>query len=93
LGLSGYYRRFIPEFSRIARPLYSLLKKGVAYEWGPNQEDSFEKLKEMLTMEPILQYPDFTREFVLTSDASNEARVQSQGTIGKDKPIAFGAEH
>lgn len=91
LGLAGYYRRFIPNFSKTAKPLTDLLRKTVPFEWGPNQTKSFNILKEALISEPILQYPDFNREFNLTTDASGYAigGVLSQGQIGKDLPIAY----
>ena len=73
LGLCGYYRRFIPNFSKIAKPLTELLKKNTPFEWNQRTEEAFVTLKELLTIEPILQYPDFTRPYVLTTDASNEA--------------------
>jgi hypothetical protein len=91
LGLAGYYRRFIPDFSKIAKPLTELLKKNTPYVWNEKTESAFNTLKELLTTEPLLQYPDFNRPFVLTTDASNEAigAVLSQGPIGKDLPIAY----
>ncbi|KAD7117091.1 hypothetical protein E3N88_04359 [Mikania micrantha] len=54
LGLAGYYRRFIQDFSKIATPLTKLMKKDVKYEWGPNQEQAFTVLKEKLTQAPVL---------------------------------------
>ncbi|PNF18074.1 hypothetical protein B7P43_G03322 [Cryptotermes secundus] len=91
LGLAGYYRRFLPNFSRIAKPLTELLKKNTPYVWDDKTDKAFNTLKELLITEPLLQYPDFTRPFVLTTDASNEAigAVLSQGSIGKDLPIAY----
>jgi hypothetical protein len=91
LGLTGYYRRFIPNFSKIAKPLTELLKKHTPYTWSERTERAFVTLKNLLISEPILQYPDFTRPFVLTTDASNDAigAILSQGPIGKDLPIAF----
>jgi len=75
LGLAGYYRKFIPNFSKIAKPLTELLKKDVPYTWNEKIETAFVTLKSLLTTEPLLQYPDFTRLFVLTTDASNAAIV------------------
>jgi hypothetical protein len=72
LGLAGYYRRFIPNFSKIAKALTELLKD-TPYIWNDKTEKAFVTLKNSLTSEPILQYPDFTRPFVLTTDASNDA--------------------
>jgi len=91
LGLAGYYRRFIPNFSKIAKPLTRLLKKNTSYIWNDETDAAFATLKTLLTIEPSLQYPDFTRPFVLSTDASNDATgaVLSQGPIGKDLPIAY----
>jgi hypothetical protein len=91
LGLAGYYRRFKPNFSKIAKPLTELLRKNTPYVWNEKTERAFNALKELLTTEPLLQYPDFKKPFVLTTDASNEAigAVLSQGPIGKDPPIAY----
>jgi len=92
VGLTGYYR-FIPNFSNIAKPLTELLKKNVPYTWNDKTERASVTLK-LLTTEPLLQYPDFTRPFVLTTDASNEAigAVLSQGPVGKDLPIAYASQ-
>ncbi|CAF4878033.1 unnamed protein product [Pieris macdunnoughi] len=91
LGLTGYYRRFISNFSSLTKPLTSLLKKDVPFVWGETQQSAFEECKRLLTNPPILQYPDFTKEFILTTDASLHAigAVLSQGQIGKDLPIAY----
>lgn len=91
LGLAGYYRRFICNFSKIAKPLTALLKKGEPFKWLESQETAFKELKEQLCTEPLLQHPDFTKPFILTTDASGYAvgGILSQGTIGKDRPIAY----
>lgn len=91
LGLSGYYRRFVPGYGRIAKPLTVLLKKDVNFNWTDLCQEAFDTLKKILTTEPLLQYPDFTRTFNLTCDASNYAIgcVLSQGPIGADPPIAY----
>ena len=91
LRLAGYYRRFIPNFSKVAKPLTQLLKKDVAFKWTENQENAFNTLKTALITEPILQYPDFSQPFNLTTDASGYAvgGILSQGPIGKDLPIAY----
>ncbi|KAI3828206.1 hypothetical protein L1987_02303 [Smallanthus sonchifolius] len=54
LGLAGYYRRFIQDFSRIASPLRKLTRKEVKYEWGVAHSKAFEELKEKLTQAPVL---------------------------------------
>ncbi|KAD4982452.1 hypothetical protein E3N88_19123 [Mikania micrantha] len=72
LGLAGYYRRFISNFSKIALPLTTLTQKGKSYEWGPKQEDAFQNLKHMLCNAPILTLPDGNDDFVVYCDASNQ---------------------
>ncbi|CAK9812938.1 Retrovirus-related Pol polyprotein from transposon 17.6 [Anthophora plagiata] len=91
LGLAGYYRRFIPNFSRIAKPLTRLLKKDEPFQWTERQHEAFEILRDELCKEPVLQYPDFNKPFLLTTDASDFAigGILSQGSVGKDKPIAY----
>lgn len=91
LGLAGYYRRFIKNFSTITQPLTKLLKKDAIFNWTSLQQDSFEKLKSLLCSEPLLQYPDFSKTFYLTTDASNFAigSVLSQGEPPNDLPIAY----
>ncbi|KAM0730323.1 Retrovirus-related Pol polyprotein from transposon 17.6 [Formica fusca] len=91
LGLAGYYRRFIPNFSKFAKPLTNLLKNDTRFEWTSVQEESFEILKQKLCEEPVLQYPDFSKSFILTTDASGIAvgGILSQGEINKDLPIAY----
>jgi hypothetical protein len=70
LGLAGYYRRFIPDFSRIAKPMTKLLKKGVKYDWSQKCEDAFHALKQHLTTAPVLAQPDNTKPFEVYCDAS-----------------------
>jgi len=67
------------------------IKKDVKYAWGDAHQYAFEKLKKILTEEPILQYPDFEKEFLLATDASNYALgcVLSQGDKGNKKSIAY----
>ena len=93
LGLVGYYRRFIPNMAQRAKPLTELLKKYKQFEWTDEQQRSFEDLRDCLCAESILQCPDFTKPFVLTTDTSNVAigAVLSQGKVGEDLPIAYGS--
>jgi hypothetical protein len=94
LGIIGYYRRFIPRFSKTAAPMHALLKD-TKFEWTADQENAFQNLKGKLTSQPILQYPDFSKEFILTTDASNQGlgAVLSQGETGKDLPIAYASRN
>lgn len=92
LGLLGYYRKFIPDFAKITKPMTQCLKKGSKINCNDtNYINCFEKCKTLLTNDPILQYPDFSKDFLLTTDASNLAigAILSQGPIGSDKPIAY----
>jgi hypothetical protein len=71
IGLASYYRRHILDFSKHAAPLYNLLKKDTPFVWDKSCEIAFNKLKELLTTNPILRPPDFSKDFYLFTDASN----------------------
>jgi hypothetical protein len=70
LGLAGYYRRFIPNFSRIAKPITELLKKEAKFVWGQKCEDAFHALRQHLTITPVLAQPDSSKPFDVYCDAS-----------------------
>ena len=70
LGLASYYRKFIRAFTEKAHSLTKLIRKDIKWEWGNDQRDAFECIKSCLTQSPILKYPDFTREFIIHTDAS-----------------------
>ncbi len=92
LGLAGYYRSFIKDFSARAYPLTQLLKKDVLFHWGKEQENSFKDLKHALTHAPILTFPDFKDPFLLQTDASMSgigAVLMQIGDTGKRYVIAF----
>ncbi|XP_075715620.1 STE20-like serine/threonine-protein kinase [Rhinoderma darwinii] len=73
LGITGYYRRFIPNFASLAAPLTDLTKgkDSVRVKWTPEAEQSFQALKNILCAQPVLITPDFKREFILQTDASD----------------------
>ena len=73
LGLIGYYQKFVPRFSDLARPLNALTRKNVPFEWTPVCQESFELLKTSLMTEPILTYPYPNLPYVLFTDASKYA--------------------
>ena len=73
LGLVGYYRKFIPRYADIARPLNALTRKDVDFVWTDICQKSFELLKTMVSEEPILVYPDPSKPYVLFTDASKYA--------------------
>ena len=70
LGLAGFYRRFIKDFSLKARPMTDLTKEGMPWKWDEEEENSFCELKRSLVVAPVLKMPDFDRLFVVTTDAS-----------------------
>jgi len=72
LGLAGYYRRFIENFSKIAKPLTSLLEKGKDFKWTDDCQNSFEELKKRLTTTPVLAMPDIHKNFDIYCDASRQ---------------------
>ncbi|XP_031131817.1 uncharacterized protein LOC116033199 [Ipomoea triloba] len=72
LGLAGYYRRFVRDFSKIARPLTNLLKKSTKYKWEEECEQAFQELKKRLTTAPVLTLPMGTEGYELYTDASHK---------------------
>ncbi|WVZ98072.1 hypothetical protein U9M48_043553 [Paspalum notatum var. saurae] len=90
LGLAGFYRRFVPNFSSIAAPLHELTKKDAPFSWGDSREVAFTTLKDKLTHAPLLQLPDFNKVFELECDASGigiGAVLLQEG-----KPVAYFSE-
>ena len=92
LGLAGYYRRFVKDYSQKALPLYKLLRKNAKFDWKDQYQEAFEILKELLTTHPILAYPNFTLSFKLYVDASGFALryVLGQDQKGTERVIAYG---
>jgi len=90
LGLARYYR-FILNFPKITKPLRKLLKKDEKFISNEAQDKAFKKLRYLLCSESLLQYLDFTKPFVVTTNAPGYAigDILSQGTIGKDLPVAY----
>ncbi|GJZ58972.1 putative reverse transcriptase domain-containing protein [Tanacetum coccineum] len=88
----GYYRRFIANSSKVAKPLASLTQKIRKYEWAKEQEEAFQMLKDNLCDAPILSLPDGSKEFVVYCDASNQGfgcvLMQKGKSSVKDKILA-----
>jgi hypothetical protein len=85
LGLAGYYRRFIKDFSKIAKPMMKLLEKNKTFEWTKECQASFEELKTRLTSSPVLVLPDLTKKFDIYCDASRQGLgcvLMQEGQIG-----------
>ncbi|GKA00920.1 reverse transcriptase domain-containing protein [Tanacetum coccineum] len=87
LGLSGYYRRFIKGFSKVAKPMTKLTQKKVAFERGDKQEAAFQTLKHKLCSAPILALPQGVDDFIVYYDASHKGL----GTVlmKNEKVIAY----
>ncbi len=73
IGLANYYRRFIPNFAKIAHPLHKLLKKNTKFLWSPETQSSFDNLKSKFVSAPILIYPNREIPFQVETDSSNFA--------------------
>ncbi len=99
LGLCSYYRKFVKDFSKIAKPLNELLKKNKdnkeknpKIEWNEERQEAFEILKQKLIEAPILQSPNFNKEFILITDASGiglGAVLSQLNNEGKEVVIAY----
>ena len=89
LGHAGFYRRFIKDFSKIARPLCRLLQKEVTFDFDEDCQGAFDKLKELLTSSPIMQPPDWSLPFELMCDASDYAVGAVLGQRKDKRPYAI----
>ncbi|KAI3762661.1 hypothetical protein L1987_53101 [Smallanthus sonchifolius] len=81
-GLAGYYRRFIQDFSKIVTPLTKLTKKETKFEWGVEQDNTFQKLKEKLTQAPVLSLPEGTEDLIEALKAKN---IKKERMAGQEK--------
>ncbi|KAK9167057.1 hypothetical protein Scep_002248 [Stephania cephalantha] len=85
LGLAGYYRRFVKDFSKIASPMTKLTQKGVKFHWSDECEEAFAQLKKLLTTAPVLILPEAGKGFMVYTDASRMGLgcvlMQEKGTV------------
>jgi hypothetical protein len=70
LGMAGYYHRFIPDFSKVSKPITELLKNQNKFFWSAECQEAFETLKRLLTTAPLLAQPDIEKPFDVYCDAS-----------------------
>jgi len=91
LGLSGYFRKFIPGYAIISEPLRKLLRKDQSFKWEPQQDDAFNELKQRLISKPVLISYDVSAEHEIHTDASSVglAGVLFQKEHDQLKPVAY----
>ena len=92
LGLANYYRKFIQDYAKSAKPLHKLTECAAKFNWTDACQAAFEELCHRLTPTPILAFPDFTRPFVLDTDASDSsmgAILSPVNDEGQEQVIAY----
>ena len=91
LGLCGYYRRFVPNFSEVAAPLHAMTKKNAAFRWTAECQTAFDELKQKLSSAPVLALPRDEDAYILDTDASEHGigAVLSQVQNGEEKVISY----
>ena len=93
-GLASYYRRFVPKFAEIARPLHTASETSTKFEWTPEAQDALESLKLKLTSTPILVFPFLKEPFILYTYASQFAvgSVLAQVQDGKERAFCYASK-
>lgn len=94
LGLASYYRRFIPHFSTLAAPLTELCHKylPIQFKWTESRQQAFDALKRSLIEAPVLKAPDFSKKFIVQTDASQTGLrvvLLQQSEEGNLHPVAY----
>ncbi|KAL2099462.1 hypothetical protein ACEWY4_005942 [Coilia grayii] len=92
LGMCGFYRKFVPNFASITEPLTNLLRKGIKFSWSDECQTALDKLKAVLSCEPVLVAPDFGVPFRLAVDACDVgigAVLLQADSSGVEKPVAY----
>jgi len=92
LGLANYYRRFIKDFARVARPMNVLTRKDEKWQWGNEQQKTFDELKKVFTSKPVLAALDLDKEFRVEANTSNYATggvLLMKCSDEKWRPVAF----
>ena len=94
IGFASYYRRFIRDFAEIAKPLHQMTEKATPFKWTTECHDAFQELRRRLVSTPILAHPDFSRPFILDTDASDTglgAVLSQLDDQGREHVIAYGS--
>lgn len=92
LGMAGYYRRFIPNYATLMKPLTQLLRKSVTFNWNDACQTSFAQLLDLMSSELLLTHPDYSKPFILNCDASNYAIgavLQQRDANNHLRPLGF----
>jgi hypothetical protein len=92
LGKVNFVRRFIPNFAEVVKHITKMLKKGADFKWTAEARKSFEEIKKALTQAPVLISPDFTKEFLIFTYASEDTIagvLLQKGNQGTEQPISF----
>ena len=92
LGKVNFVRRFIPNFAEVVKHITKMLRKGADFKWTAEAKKSFEEIKKALTQAPVLISPDFTKEFLIFTFASEDTIVGvllQKGSQGTEQPISF----
>lgn len=92
MGKINFVRRFVPEFAQIVKPINSLLRKEMEFDWDNNRQSSFTAIKDVIASAPVLDKPDFNRDFLLYTNVTEEAisAILIQTNLeGYEQPIAF----
>ena len=95
LGFCNYYRKFVKDFATIAKPLYQITERNRKFQWTSACQEAFDCLRIQLSTAPVLAHPDFTRPFLLDTDASDVGMggVLSQfGDDGQERVVAYGSK-
>lgn len=94
VAFANFYRRFIPRFAELAKPLNALCRKNAIFNWTPQCQEAFEKIKSIMISPQILAYPDFSKEFEIFVDASKIGcgAVLTQNHDGIIRPIYFASK-
>jgi hypothetical protein len=109
LGLANYYRRFIDQFATKIHVLLQLTKSKITWKWGPEEQTCFDSIKELLCTAPVLAYPDFSRKFIIHTDACGygvggvlsqmpspqETQCAQEDSLNESRehPIAYTSKH